>query len=156
MVLLSLENFSTKTLTIKLSSSSFVKAKTVSESSILASLKTSSSSPLPLMTRELFSSFAIYSALSLFFSIIFILVPSKLVSNNLAKFKPIFPPPIIAFANIGDTPKSSGFNTLSLFLPKTFVGPVKDISSYPSKAYRIVKLIFVSWNDCNFLVYIYL
>jgi hypothetical protein len=61
-VLLSFENFSTKTLTIKLSSSSFVKAKTVSESSIFASFKTSSSSQLPLITKELFSSLAMYSA----------------------------------------------------------------------------------------------
>jgi len=47
------------------------------------------------MTIVLFSSLAINSALSLFFSIIFTLAESKLSSRFLARLNPIFPPPMI-------------------------------------------------------------
>ena len=78
-----------------MSSSSLVSAITVSTSSIFASDKTSSSSPLPFIIIELFNSVAIYSALSLFFSIILILAESKDFSIFFAKLNPMFPPPII-------------------------------------------------------------
>ena len=61
-------NFSTRTLTIKLSSSSLVSARTVSASSKFASSKTSSSNPSPLIIIVLLSSFARNSDLSLLFS----------------------------------------------------------------------------------------
>ena len=79
-----------------LSSSSFVKAKIVSVSSIFASFSISSSSASPHITMDDVSSVARSSALSLFFSIIFTLAPSKFVSSSFAKFKPIFPPPTIS------------------------------------------------------------
>ena len=79
-----------------LSSSSLVNASIVSVSSILASFSISSSSASPQITIEEVSSVAINSALSLFCSIIFTLTPSKFNYNNLAKFKPMFPPPIIS------------------------------------------------------------
>jgi hypothetical protein len=50
---------------------------------------------LPLITIELFSSLAIYSALVLSFSMIFIRADSKDFSIFFARLKPIFPPPII-------------------------------------------------------------
>ena len=87
--------FSAKTQAIILFSSSLVKANTVSESSMFASFKISSSSPSPLITIDEDSSFAISSALFLSFSIILILDPSKAVSSNLAKCKPMLPPPMI-------------------------------------------------------------
>ena len=87
--------FSAKTHAIILSSSSLVKAKIVSVSSILASFNISSSNASPQTTIDEVSSVAKSSARSLFFSIIFTLAPSKFTSNNLAKFKPIFPPPTI-------------------------------------------------------------
>jgi hypothetical protein len=76
-------------------SSSLVKANIVSASSILASFNISSSKASPLITIEDESSFAISSALCLFFSIILTLASSKLASNNLARFNPILPPPIM-------------------------------------------------------------
>jgi len=85
-----------------------VNAKTVSISSILASFNTSSSKPSPLITIEFSSSLAICSALSLFFSIIFILASSKDFSKFFAKLKPILPPPIIRifFAIFSSCPKA--------------------------------------------------
>ena len=59
-----------------LSSSSFVKAKTVSASSIFASLRISLSKASPQITIDEVNSDAIISALSLFFSIILTLAPS--------------------------------------------------------------------------------
>ena len=79
-----------------MSSSSLVKAKIVSVSSIFASFKISSSNASPQITIDEVNSVARTSARSLSFSIIFTLAPSKFTSNNLAKFKPIFPPPIIS------------------------------------------------------------
>ena len=73
-----------------------VKARIVSVSSILASFNISSSKASPQITIDEVNSVAKSSARSLFFSIIFTLAPSKFVSNNLARFKPIFPPPMIS------------------------------------------------------------
>ena len=73
-----------------------MRAKIVSVSSIFASFNITSSSASPQITIEEVSSVAISSALSLFFSIIFTRAPSKLVSRNLAKLNPIFPPPTIS------------------------------------------------------------
>ena len=79
-----------------LSSSSLVRAKIVSVSSMFASFNISSSRASPHITIDEVNSVAKSSALSLFFSIIFTLAPSKFVSRSLAKFKPIFPPPTIS------------------------------------------------------------
>ena len=106
---LSLANFSTRTLTIKLSSSSLVSARTVSASSKFASTNTSSSNPSPLIIIESFNSLARYSALSLSFSTILTLVVSKVSSIFFAKLNPIFPPPIIKifFEIFSKWPKAS-------------------------------------------------
>ena len=61
------------------------KANTVSASSKLASFKTSSSKPLPLIIIVSFNSFAKYSARSLFFSTIFTLTDSRVSSIFFAK-----------------------------------------------------------------------
>ncbi len=86
--------FSANTHVIILSSSSSVKAKTVSISSMFASLRIFSSSGSPQITIADDSSSAICSALILSFSIIFVLKPS-VFSRSLAKCNPILPPPII-------------------------------------------------------------
>ena len=70
-------------------------AKTVSISSRLASDKTSSSKPFPLIMIVLFNSLAINSARVLSFSIILIRADSNDFSIFFAKLNPIFPPPII-------------------------------------------------------------
>ena len=92
---------------IILTSSSSVKERTVSISSILISLRRFSSSPSPFMTMASFSSFAINSARSEFFSIILILGLFSFSSSILARSKPIFPAPIIkiVFANFSSLPK---------------------------------------------------
>ena len=99
--------FSASTQAIILSSSSSVKAKTVSISSMFASLRIFSSSGSPHMTIADESSPAICSARILFFSIIFVLNPS-VDSNNFARCSPILSPPIIRiyFAKFSSCPKT--------------------------------------------------
>ena len=99
--------FSANTHAMILSSSSLVSAKTVSTSSILASLRIFSSKASPQITIEEESSLAKSSALLLFFSIIFVLKPSA-PSRSFAKCKPIFPPPMIRIfcADFSSCPKT--------------------------------------------------
>jgi hypothetical protein len=98
-----------------------VRDKTVSVSSILASFKTSSSKPSPLITIVLLSSLAINSALLLSFSIIFTLTPSESFSKFLAKLKPILPPPTISIflASFSSCPKTDNVLLICVALTTT-------------------------------------
>ena len=76
-------------------SSWFVTDIIVSVSDILASWRISGSKLLPLITNVSFKSALIFSALSLFNSINFVLAPNLLSSSLFARDTPIFPPPTI-------------------------------------------------------------
>ena len=141
---------------------------------MLASFKTSSSNPSPLITIVLFNSLAINSALSLFFSIIFTLTPSVSASKFLARLKPILPPPTkrIFLAIFSSWPKAesvlliwdafattkalSSTNNLSFFLSITNFSPLITPSTFAlrsgNRSVNLPNSVFVSGQFLSILI----